>query len=126
MPKHYKEMMDEIINKMDENMEEDAPTNSAGGGNIAGIGVGPDGEPGIKPKAANRYKKKNKKDQERFDRKLSKMISANEDNNNVILKQINDSLDKMEMKIDEDIYGKTEIKIEEKKEYKTFKDKYNV
>jgi hypothetical protein len=125
MPKHYKEMMDEIINKMDENMEEDAPTNSAGGGNIAGIGVGPDGEPGIKPKAANRYKKKNKKDQERFDRKLSKMISANEDNNNVILKQINDSLDKMEMKIDEDIYGKTEIKIEEKKEYKTFKDKYN-
>ena len=118
-------MMDEIINKMDENMEEDAPTNSAGGGNIAGIGVGPDGEPGIKPKAANRYKKKNKKDQERFDRKLSKMISANEDNNNVILKQINDSLDKMEMKIDEDIYGKTEIKIEEKKEYKTFKDKYN-
>jgi len=125
MPKHYKEMMDEIINKMDENMDEDAPTNSAGGGNIAGIGVGPDGEPGIKPKAANRYKKKNKKDQERFDRKLSKMISANEDNNNVILKQINDGLDKMEMKIDEDIYGKTEIKIEEKKEYKTFKDKYN-
>ena len=29
---------------------EDAPANSAGGGNIAGIGVGPDGEPGIQPK----------------------------------------------------------------------------
>ena len=28
-------------------MKEDAPVNSAGGGNIAGIGVGPDGEPGI-------------------------------------------------------------------------------
>tara|TARA_B100000029_G_scaffold502111_1_gene576796 strand:- start:1302 stop:1841 length:540 start_codon:yes stop_codon:yes gene_type:complete len=26
---------------------EDAPANSAGGGNIAGIGVGPDGEPGV-------------------------------------------------------------------------------
>ena len=31
-------------------MKEDAPVNSAGGGNIAGIGVGPDGEPGIKKK----------------------------------------------------------------------------
>ena len=39
---------------------EDAPANSAGGGNIAGIGVGPDGEPGIQPKWAKEYKKKNK------------------------------------------------------------------
>ena len=39
---------------------EDAPTYSAGGGNIAGIGVGPDGEPGIQPKWAKEYKKKNK------------------------------------------------------------------
>ncbi len=30
MPKHYKEMMDEIINKMDE----DAPTNSVAGGGV--------------------------------------------------------------------------------------------
>jgi hypothetical protein len=29
---------------------EDAPVNSAGGGNIAGIGVGPKGEPGVHPK----------------------------------------------------------------------------
>ena len=29
---------------------EDAPVNSAGGGAIAGIGVGPDGEPGVHPK----------------------------------------------------------------------------
>ena len=28
---------------------EDAPTNSAGSGNIAGIGVGPQGEPGVAP-----------------------------------------------------------------------------
>jgi hypothetical protein len=52
MPKNYKDMIDEIINKIDDieediGVEEDAPANSAGSGNIAGIGVGPDGEPGI-------------------------------------------------------------------------------
>ena len=31
-------------------IEEDAPANSAGGGNVHGIGVGPHGEPGIDPK----------------------------------------------------------------------------
>ena len=31
-------------------LEEDAPVNWAGGGNIHGIGVGPHGEPGIDPK----------------------------------------------------------------------------
>ena len=31
-------------------MEEDAPTNSAGSGSVAGIGVGPMGEPGVDPK----------------------------------------------------------------------------
>ena len=34
-------------------LDEDAPVNSVGGGNIAGIGVGPQGEPGV-------YKKKKK------------------------------------------------------------------
>ena len=37
-------------------IEEDAPANSAGAGNVAGIGVGPKGEPGVK------LKKKKKKD----------------------------------------------------------------
>ena len=36
-------------------VEEDAPTNAAGRGAVAGIGVGPDGEPGIHP---NKKKKK--------------------------------------------------------------------
>ena len=40
-------------------VEEEAPANSAGGGNIAGIGVGPQGEPGITPKAKRSYKKRN-------------------------------------------------------------------
>ena len=31
-------------------IEEDAPANFAGGGNVHGIGVGPHGEPGIDPK----------------------------------------------------------------------------
>lgn len=39
---------------------EDAPANSAGSGNIAGIGVGPDGEPGVTPKAMSKYKKSGK------------------------------------------------------------------
>jgi len=36
-------------------VDEDAPTNAAGRGAVAGIGVGPDGEPGIHP---NKKKKK--------------------------------------------------------------------
>jgi hypothetical protein len=37
--------------------EEDAPANSAGGGNIAGSGVGADGEPGV---TVSHQKKKKK------------------------------------------------------------------
>ena len=44
----------------EEEQKEDAPANAAGGGGVAGIGVGADGEPGIRPDAANKYKKKNK------------------------------------------------------------------
>ena len=36
-------------------IEEDAPTNSAGGGNVHGIGVGPYGEPGINPKKKKKH-----------------------------------------------------------------------
>jgi hypothetical protein len=38
-------------------ISEDAPTNNAGSGNIAGIGVGPNGEPGVHPR---RQPKKNR------------------------------------------------------------------
>ena len=31
-------------------VEEDAPTNAAGGGSVAGLGVGPMGEPGVHPR----------------------------------------------------------------------------
>ena len=36
-------------------IEEDAPANWAGGGNVHGIGVGPYGEPGIDPKKKKKH-----------------------------------------------------------------------
>ena len=41
-------------------MNEEAPANVVGGGNVAGVGVGPQGEPGMTAKAIRRYKRKNK------------------------------------------------------------------
>lgn len=40
-------------------IHEEAPANAVGGGNIAGTGVGPNGEPGVHPKAMSKYKRKN-------------------------------------------------------------------
>lgn len=42
------------------------PANSAGGGGIAGLGVGPQGEPGVGTKARNKYKRRNQKDFRKF------------------------------------------------------------
>ena len=44
---------------MSTEMKEEAPVNSVGAGKIAGMGVGPQGEPGVGPKAMKRYKDKN-------------------------------------------------------------------
>ena len=44
---------------MSTEMNEEAPANSVGGGKVAGMGVGSQGEPGVTPKAMSRYKKKN-------------------------------------------------------------------
>ncbi len=65
--------------------EEDAPANSAGGGNIAGIGVGPDGEPGVKPKAANCYKKKNR---DEFKKRITNFLTKFKMNENVSASEI--------------------------------------
>ncbi len=48
------------VNHKFEKMLEDAPANSAGGGAIAGIGVGPQGEPGVSKQAQKRIQKKNR------------------------------------------------------------------
>lgn len=50
-----------------ESFFEDAPTNSAGSGAIAGIGIGPDGEPGLTPAQRLRYIAKNKRRKKRND-----------------------------------------------------------
>ena len=161
MPKHYKQMMDEIINKMDEAKAmggkfivrmkrpgqntvsaifdtkaqadayekekkklgfqiEDAPANSVAGG---GVDMNPTGAKMMSPKMMRR-KKQQGDEQEKITKKISKMIKANEDNNNVILKQVNESLSKVEDKSDEKLGLKQDVDIEEKK-YKTFRDKYN-
>ena len=45
---------------MEENkLKEEAPANAVGAGNIAGMGVGPQGEPGIKKGPMAKYKRKN-------------------------------------------------------------------
>ena len=120
MPKHYKEMIDEIINKMDKDIEEDAPANSVAGG---GVDLAPNAAVSQSPHMIKR-KKEQGAEQEKIKNKIKKMIQNNEDNNNIIIKQILDGLDKVETKLDEKVYGKTEIKEVEKEDYKSFKDKY--
>ena len=164
MPKHYKEMMDEIINKMDEVEEsnlrysvkfayqkggkianafydnktdaekfmksviskggkailttEDAPAN-----NTSGTDMNPTGAR-MSPKMMKR-KKEQGDEQDKISNKISKMVKANEDNNNVILKQVNESLAKVEDKSDEKLGLKQDVEIVEEENYKTFRDKYN-
>ena len=124
MPKHYKEMMDEIINKIDE----DAPANAVGTG--ANVALPPAVEPGVHPLTNSHKKYKKDNEDERpdplmFAKPLKRKIKESDDNNNVVLRGVLDKIENIESKLDEKIYGKTEFKIEEEKEYKTFKEKYN-
>ena len=125
MPKHYKEVVEDIINKMNEakakEVEEDAPANSVAGG---GVDLAPNAAVSQSPHMIKR-KKEQGAEQEKIKNKIKKMVQNNEDNNNIVLKQVLDGLDKVDTKIDELTYGKTEIKEVKEKEYKTFKDKYN-
>ena len=52
--------LNEYMNIVFENkvFDEDAPVNAAGSGAVAGIGVGPDGEPGVSKKRQKEYVKK--------------------------------------------------------------------
>ena len=107
MPKHYKEMIDEIINKMDE----DAPTNAVAHG---GVDMNPNGK-----------KKKDVTDvlKRVIMKKLGSNVKENSDNNNVVLRGINETLNKLEDKIDERSgIVKEEIKVV--KEKQTFHDKF--
>lgn len=55
-----KENHTQDINDLFEEVMSAAPANSAGAGNIAGIGVGKDGEPGLTKAQMRKYKKRNK------------------------------------------------------------------
>jgi hypothetical protein len=55
--------LQEVVNKK---IYEEAPTMNVGSGAIAGIGVGPNGEPGLTLSQMIRYKKKNKKSPKRL------------------------------------------------------------
>jgi|TARA_X000000368_G_scaffold253619_1_gene200488 hypothetical protein len=107
MPKHYKDMMDEIINKIDEDdkkevKKEDAPANAVAHG---GVDMNPTGK-------------------KRVMGTLKRKVQESDDNNNVVLKGVYSVLNKLEEKIDE-LSGvvKEEIKIETPKRKKTIKEK---
>src|SRR6056300_1635659 len=111
MPKHYKEMIDEIINKMDE----DATANAVAHG---GVDMNPTG-------------KKKKDDAEDVLRrlimkKLGNQVKEENDNNNVTIRSVLDNLNRIEKISDEYLGVNEEVRIDEepKEEYKTFKDKY--
>lgn len=57
-----------------ESLEEEVPANNAGQGNIAGIGVGAKGEPGVMPRAQKKYKNKNEQEQDRLVRAVRGMV----------------------------------------------------
>tara|TARA_Y100001972_G_C7516462_1_gene260744 strand:+ start:112 stop:654 length:543 start_codon:yes stop_codon:yes gene_type:complete len=119
MPKHYKEMMDELINKMDE----DAPANSVAGG---GVDMAPNAKHPL-TKSHNKYQKKNK-DAENILRNLimkrmGQSVKENTDNNNVVLRSVNKVLNNLEDKIDEKFGEKMEeVKIVPEKD--SFHDKF--
>lgn len=62
---YYNTLPENVNNKVDlddlfeKKFFEDAPAVNVGGGNVAGLGVGPQGEPGLTPSQMKRYKKKN-------------------------------------------------------------------
>jgi hypothetical protein len=74
----YKVGKTAYVKKHWDKLSEEAPTNSAGGGAIDGIGVGPKGEPGVKPKAMKRYKDKNAEEAPKAGRKTLSLFMKGE------------------------------------------------
>ena len=96
-------------------VQEDAPANNVGGGNIAGVGIGAAGEPGIK-----------KKKKKLTIGTIKRNIQENFDNNNILLKQVLDGLDRVDVAIDTINTPKTKIEVVKEQPKKSFKEKYNV
>jgi hypothetical protein len=111
MPKHYKEMIDEIINKMDE----DAPANAVAHG---GVDMAPN---------AGKKKKKEVLPPKLMDvimKRMSGKIKEDNDNNNVVLKGVLDKLDKIDEAVDKLSGIENKVEFVEEKEHKSFKSKY--
>ena len=123
MPKHYKEMMDEIINKIDE----DAPTNAVAHG---GVDMAPNAKHSL-TKSHNKYQKKNKDAEnvlkDLIMKRMGSNVKENNDNNNVVLKGVLNTLDKLDERIDK-LSGviREEIKVEEEKIKPTIREKSKV
>ena len=113
--KTFKEVAEDIVNKM----EEDAPANAVGTG--ANVALPPAVEPGVKKKDDD------KKDPLMFGKykTFKRKLKENNDNNNIMLKQVLDSIDRLEDKIDEkNGFKDAEVTVEAEEEYVSFKDKY--
>tara|TARA_B100001057_G_scaffold226807_1_gene227164 strand:+ start:125 stop:529 length:405 start_codon:yes stop_codon:yes gene_type:complete len=116
MPKHYKDMIDELINKMDE----DAPANAVAHG---GVDMAPNAVKKKKKDDVSTTADAENKIRELIMKKFGKNVKENNDNNNVVLRGINETLNKLEDKIDEkNGVKKEEVKIV--KEKQTFHDKF--
>ena len=105
-------MIDELINKMDE----DAPANAVAHG---GVDMNPTGR---KLKNKDKYKDDNEKATDVLRRtimkKMGNNVKENFDNNNVVLRGINETLNKLEDKIDEkNGIEKEEVKLEKKQTF---------
>ena len=105
MPKNYKEVVEDIVNKMNE----EAPTNAVAHG---GVDMNPTG------KKSKLIKKK--KD---ILKRMGLNVKENLDNNNVVLRGVNETLNKLEDKID-DYSGVKKEEVKLKPEKKTFSDKF--
>ena len=127
MPKHYKDMMDEIINKIDETkVKENAPT-SADIERLKKQGLKTKTEDAPANAVAHGGVDMNQTGRKRVMGTLKRKVQESDDNNNVVLKGVYKVLNKLEEKIDE-LSGvvKEEIKIETPKRKKTIKEKARV
>lgn len=103
-------------------LEEDAPTNSVSSG---GVDMAPNARHPLS-KSYNKYRKDNEKETKKRMKKIGQMVKEYDDNNNNILKGVNQTLDLLEDKIDEFCGIDNTIEFKEEKEYKSFSEKFKV
>jgi len=109
--KNFKELAQDIVTRM-----EDAPANAVGTG--ANVALPPAVEPGVKKK---------KKDMKSIIiGALKRKLKENNDNNNIMLKQVLDGIDKVEVKIDAMNGITNTVDVEVEKTKPTFKEKYKI